>query len=65
MAIVALCMWLKFLYFFRVFKSTGYLIFMLSRVLVDMVPFLTVLTIGIVAFANAFLVLSMSNTEDK
>lgn len=65
LAFVALCMWLKFLYFFRVFKSTGYLIFMLSRVLVDMVPFFTVLVIGFVAFASAFLIIAMTNENEQ
>jgi hypothetical protein len=36
---------------------------MITRVLVDMIPFLTVLIIGIVAFGNAFLILALTNEE--
>ena len=58
-------MWLKFLYFFRVFQATGYLIFMIIRVIIDMIPFMIVLFIGIIAFGNAFLIIALSNKEEE
>jgi hypothetical protein len=57
-AITALAMWLKFLYFLRIFKSTGYLIRMIVDVIADMQVFLLVLLLVIIAFSDALYSLS-------
>ena len=61
-AICGLLTWLKFLYFFRIFRQTGHFIAMLVQVLSDMKVFMAVFTITLIAFAQAFLLLSNNNT---
>jgi len=63
-AIAAVIMWLKFLYFFRIFQATGYLIRMIIEVIIDMKSFLTVLVIIILAFALPFMVLAFANENE-
>jgi len=63
-AITTFFMWLKVLYFMRIFQSFGYLIRMISTVIVDMRHFLLVLFIGVVAFGDTFLAISLGNPED-
>ena len=60
-AIGVFFMWFKFLYFFRIFKSFGYLTRLILLVIYDMRHFLCVLFITIVAFSDAFLTLSNGN----
>lgn len=55
-------MWLKFLYFFRIFDKTSYLIRAIVEVIYTMRHFFLVLLFTIVGFGNAFLVLSLGNT---
>lgn len=50
--------WIKLVYFLRLFKSFAYLIRMISRVIVDMGPFLVIMLISIVAFAESFFIVS-------
>lgn len=50
----SLLMWLKLLYFCRIYKSTGYLIRMIVKVVFGMRVFLLVLLITILAVADAF-----------
>jgi hypothetical protein len=57
-------LWFKFFYFLRIFASTGYYIRMIVDVMKDMIAFLLILLISIVAFADTFLALSMSNGAD-
>jgi hypothetical protein len=57
-------MWLKLLYFLRIFKQTGYLIRMIMTVIVDMRHFFLVLFIAITAFSDAFLSISNGNQAD-
>jgi hypothetical protein len=52
-SITALAMWLRFLYFFRVFKSTGYYIRMVVEVIKDMGQFFFIFGITVFAFAQA------------
>ena len=54
-------MWFKFLYFFRIFQPTAYLIRMIVTVIVGMKYFLLMLLVTIIGFGNAFLVISMGN----
>lgn len=56
-------MWFKFLYFFRIFKSFGYLIRLIILVVYDMRHFLIVLFITLVAFGDTFLTISNGNNE--
>jgi hypothetical protein len=54
-------MWLKVLYFMRIFRSFSYLIRMIISVVKDMIPFLTVLLFAMIAFADAFYAISAAN----
>jgi Ion transport protein len=58
-------MWFKFLYFFRIFKSYGYLTRLLILVILDMKDFLVVLFITIVAFSDSLLTISLGNAPDE
>ncbi|CDW87954.1 wd-40 repeat protein [Stylonychia lemnae] len=60
----SLLVWIKFLYFLRIFRTTGYLINMLSTVLWDMKIFLLILLIIYLGFAEAFLRLAESSEEE-
>jgi len=53
-------MWYKFAYFLRVTNETGWLIRMISQVVIDLGPFLLVLMISILAFTDAFSSMSIS-----
>lgn len=57
-SVASLLLWIKFLYFLRIFKPTGYLINALSVVVWDMKVFLLILLIVYIAFGEAFLRLS-------
>ncbi len=57
-------MWFKFLYFLRIFKSTGYLIRMIIEVIFEMKIFFLVFVIVLCAFGDAFLSLSNGNPTD-
>ena len=48
-------MWFKFAYFLRVTDQTGWLIRMIAEVIIDLLPFLLVMIISILAFTDAFL----------
>jgi hypothetical protein len=63
MAVTTFFMWFKLLYFLRIFKDTGYLIRMISTVIVDMRHFFLVLFIAITAFGDSFLCIAMGNPE--
>lgn len=56
-------MWLKVLYFMRIFKQFSYLIRMIINVVKDMIPFLTVLLFAMIAFGDAFYAISAANVE--
>ena len=51
----ALAIWLRFLFFLRNFESFGWLIRIIIDSFKDMVYFLIVFFIGVLAFADAFL----------
>jgi len=53
-AIAALSMWLKFLYYLRIWKATGYLVRMITEVVAEMKTFLFVLLVIVIAYADAF-----------
>lgn len=56
----AVLMWYKFAYFLRVTDQTGWLIRMISEVVIDLGPFLLVLLISLLAFTDAFSSMSIS-----
>lgn len=58
-------MWFKFLYFFRIFKSFGYLTRLIIIVINDMKTFLFVMFFTIVAFSDSLLTLSNGNHENE
>lgn len=64
-SVTTLFMWLKLLYFLRIFKQTGYLIRLIVEVVSDMTTFLLVLLITLTAFGDAMLRLSLSNSPDN
>jgi len=64
-ALSTLFMWLKFLYFLRIYENFGYLIRIVQEVVVDMRFFLCVLLLTVFAFADAFLSISMANPPDS
>jgi hypothetical protein len=64
-AIVGMMLWLKFLYFLRIFRETGHFITMILAVLSDMKVFMAVYFVVIIAFANAFYILSNNNEADS
>lgn len=61
LSIASLCLWLKLLYFLRIFDGTGFLIRAILAVIVDMKFFMLILMITMVAFGDAFLVMSQAN----
>jgi len=63
-SIAAFFMWLKMLYFMRIFESTGYLIRMIIEVMFDMKEFLLVFIITTVAFGNSFYLIDLANLEE-
>lgn len=62
-AIGVFFMWFKFLYFFRIQKSFGYLIRLILTVVSDMSTFLVVLFFTIVAFSDTLLTISNGNND--
>jgi uncharacterized membrane protein len=60
-ATISLLMWLKLLYFLRIFEKTGYLIKIIVAVCVDMGPFLVILLLTIMAFGDSMRAISTSN----
>jgi hypothetical protein len=60
-SVCSLMIWIKFLYFLRIFTQTGYLINMLNQVIYDMKVFLLILMIIYLGFGEAFLRLSQGS----
>jgi len=63
-SVACLLMWAKFLYFLRIFYTTGYLIRMLSNVIWDMKVFLLILFLVYFGFGEAFLRLSENSDPE-
>lgn len=62
-ALACFFMWIKLLYFLRIFKDFGYLIRAIVQVVADMLPFLGVLFLTMFAFGEAFYQISLGNEE--
>jgi len=58
-------MWLKFFYFLRIFRHTGYFIRMLSDVIYDIRLFIVVIAIVFLGFGDAFFRLSQYADPDN
>lgn len=63
LSIITFFMWFKFLYFFRIYDKTGYLIRTIIEVIIDMRYFFLLLFITIAAFGDSFLRISLGNIE--
>mmetsp|Transcript_44578 Transcript_44578/g.60445 ORF Transcript_44578/g.60445 Transcript_44578/m.60445 type:complete len:120 (+) Transcript_44578:122-481(+) len=64
-SLAAISMWFKLIYFMRTDDRTGYLVRMIIEVAKDMVVFMLVLLITIIAYADAFYTLSNSQKFDS
>lgn len=60
-SITTFIMWMKILYFLRIFKSTGYFLEMIFKVIIDIKYFLLVLFIVIFAFGDALFAIAYYN----
>jgi hypothetical protein len=58
-------MWLRFLYFFRIFRNTGYYIKMLVQVIFDIRYFIFIFVLTIFSFAHAWYVFLRNNDNDN
>jgi hypothetical protein len=65
-AFAVLFMWWKFFYYLRLFDSTAPLVRMLFQIGTDMTVFSAILFVSILAFTNAFYILSLNRkrTDD-
>ena len=63
-ATMSLMIWLKMLYFLRIFKTTGYLIRIIIEVVVDMRHFLFILLLTFIAFGDAIYNINTSNNVE-
>lgn len=61
--IMSLFIWLKLLYFMRIFKATGYLIRSIIHVCIDMRSFILILFLTLMAFGEAIEAISESSEE--
>lgn len=61
----AFFLWIKFLYFLRIFKGTGYLISMIVEVIADMKVFFAIFIITLTAFGHCFLIFSLNNEDPE
>ena len=64
MSVTTLFLWFKFMYFFRIFESTGFLVSAILTVAGDMGYFLVIFILNLLAFGDALKVMSYAN-EDK
>ncbi len=60
-AITSLAMWLRFLYFFRIYKATNFYIRMIYEVCKDMGQFFFILFITMFAFAHTYFIMFMNH----
>mmetsp|Transcript_21603 Transcript_21603/g.15841 ORF Transcript_21603/g.15841 Transcript_21603/m.15841 type:complete len:275 (+) Transcript_21603:2648-3472(+) len=62
-AVISFFMWIKFLYFFRIFRQTSKFIAMIEEIIKDMKDFLVVFFITLFGFSQALLIISNSNID--
>lgn len=56
-------MWLKTIYYLRIFRNVGYLTSMIIQVVLDMRYFFIILVMFIFAFGNSFYILALNNKD--
>ncbi len=59
----AIIMWIRFLYFFRIFRNTGYYIRMLVTVIQDIKYFIFVFVLTIFAMSHAYFIFLKNNSK--
>jgi hypothetical protein len=64
-SIATLFLWLKFLYFLRIFDSFGFLVRAINQVIIDMKSFMLILLLVITAFGDSFKVMNIANADGK
>ena len=57
---IAIGMWTKFMYFFRIFRETGYYIQMIKDVFYDLRFFIMIFFATIAGFAQAYFILDLN-----
>lgn len=63
-AFISLLAWIRVLYYFRIFKATGFYIRMLLQICIDILAFLFILALTIFSFAHVFLIMLKENTQE-
>lgn len=63
MSLSSLFLWLKFLYFLRIFDSTGFLVRAIITVIAEMRFFLLILMVAFLAFGDSYKVMDHANVE--
>jgi len=56
----AVAMWMRFMYFFRIFKRTNFYIRMIYEVVVDMGQFFFILSIGMILFGHTYYIFNLN-----
>jgi len=62
-AVICFFMWIKFLYFFRIFRQTSKFISMIEEIIKDMRDFLVVFFITMFGFSQGMMIVSNSNID--
>lgn len=62
-AVACFFMWIKFLYFWRIFKKTAKFIAMIIAIVGDLKVFMVVFLVTLTAFGNAMYIMSNNNPE--
>jgi hypothetical protein len=60
----ALLLWLRFLYFVRIFRSMGFYVYMITEVIKDMKEFLFIFMITIIAFGQSLFIFFQNSKEE-
>jgi len=56
----ALAMWLRFLYFFRIYRNTNFYIRMIIEVIKDMGQFFFIFLVSVLAFGHCFFIFGLN-----
>mmetsp|Transcript_14198 Transcript_14198/g.10249 ORF Transcript_14198/g.10249 Transcript_14198/m.10249 type:complete len:279 (+) Transcript_14198:1896-2732(+) len=62
-SLACILIWFRMLYFFRIFRGTGYYIRMVIEVISDLMNFMIIFAIVVLAFAHSFLILERNNSS--
>mmetsp|Transcript_33818 Transcript_33818/g.32924 ORF Transcript_33818/g.32924 Transcript_33818/m.32924 type:complete len:191 (+) Transcript_33818:1407-1979(+) len=61
-SLACILIWFRLLYFFRIFRGTGYYIRMVIEVIIDLGNFMIIFVIVVVAFGHSYLILERNNS---